>query len=301
MASRRPPSALLAAAALWAVSGAAACGAQRLLVVSSSDALPYQQALSGVQKTDVPTEAIQVAADTDAKASTAVAQVGRDGAIVTLGARAMALVAQAGPAVPVVNCMVIGGDDLRTTPGTQVVPLDVPVDTHVAWLKRLLPNARNVGILFDPAQNERRAADSAAALARAGYVPVLEPVSGPTALPNALTRLTNSVDVLHAIPDTTVFAREHSRALLLYSFRHRIPLAGPSEAWVRAGALYAVDWDYQDLGRYCAALALRQAGGAKGPMPPPARLRVVVNARSAEQLRIKWDAETLRAVDKVYE
>ncbi len=111
----------------------------------------------------------------------------------------------------------------------------MPVETHIHWMRRLLPKARNVGILFDPAQNARRAEDGAAALKRAGYTPVLEPVTAPTALPTALTRLTNTVDVLHAIPDTTVFAPEHSRALLLFSFRNRIPLAGPSEGLGESG------------------------------------------------------------------
>ena len=138
------------------------------------------------------------------------------------------------------------------------------------WMHRLLPKARNVGILFDPAQNERRAAEGAEGLRRAGYTAILEPVTGPTALPNALNRLTNSIDVLHAIPDTTVFAREHARALLLFSFRNHIPLAGPTEAWVSAGALYAIDWDYADLGRYCAALALHQQAGGRAPPPDAA-------------------------------
>ena len=278
-----------------------ATAAERLVVVSSSDAPPYQQALAGIQKLGYPVEALHATADNEAALALALSRVGRDGAIVTLGAAATALVARTTPQVPVVNCMVIGGDETRTPPGATVVPLDVPVETQVLWLHRLLPSVHNVGILFDPTQNEQRAVEGAAALRRAGYVPVLEPVTGPAALPHALARLTNSVDVLHAIPDSTVFAREHSRALLLFSFRNQIPLAGPSEAWVRAGALYAVDWDYPDLGRYCASLALRQLAGGRAPLPAPARTRVVVNQRSAEQLHIKWDADMLRAVDRVYE
>jgi putative ABC transport system substrate-binding protein len=279
----------------------AAGAAERLLVVSSGDAPPYQQALAGIQKSATVVEALQVTGDDDPAVAKAVARLGRDGAVVTLGGRAAALVARSATASPVVNCMVLGGDELHPPSGTLVVPLEIPVETQVAWLKRLLPNAHNVGILFDPAQNERRVAESAAALKRAGHTPVLEPVTGPSALPSALTRLTNSVDVLYALPDTTVYAREHSRALLLFSFRHQIPLAGPSEAWVRAGALYTIDWDYHDLGRYCAALALRPPAGAKGPPPTPPRTRVVVNARSAELLRIRWDAEAQRLFDRVYE
>lgn len=283
-------------AALVALPSALAA-AERLLVVVSGDSASYQQALAGIQQSEAAIEVFQASAGNEAAIGAALQRLGRDGGIVTLGAGAAALLARAA-ATATVSCMVNSGDDGKAPPGALLVPLDVPNEAQLRWLSRLLPNARNVGILFDPAQNERRAAEIAAALTRAGYVPVLEPVTGPSALPNALTRLTNSVDVLQAIPDTTVFAREHSRALLLFSFRNRIPLAGPSEAWVRAGALYSIDWDYQDLGRYCAALALRQLGGNKLPPPPPPRTRAIVNARTAEEMRITWDAETLGMVER---
>ena len=289
---------LLAAASLLA--GPAL--AQRVLVISSADGAPYRQALAGIQNQGLPVESLQATSDNEAAVATALARTGRDSVIVTLGARAAAVVARSAPMSPTVNCMMLGNDDSKVPPAnTQAVPLELPVDTRIVWLKRLLPNARNVGLLYDPGQSERRAAETAGALTRAGYVPVLEPVSSPNALPGALGRLTNSSDVLFALADTTVFAPEHSRALLLFSFRNLIPLAGPNETWVRAGALYAVDWDYLDLGRYCLALGQRQLAGNRTPAPPPARTRVIVNMRSAEQLRVHWDADTLRLVDRAFE
>lgn len=298
MSARREPGIrrlawVYASAALFA----APAHAERLLVIASGDTPPYQNALAGIQKLGVAVETSQLGAGQEPP----FARAGKDTAIVALGAAAAAAVARAGPPGPVVNCMVLGGEDAKSATAAVSVPLQIPAETQILWMKRLLPNARNVGILFDPAQNEKRAAEDAAALARAGYVPVQEPVTGPTALPNALNRLINRVDVLHALPDTTVYAREHSRALLLFSFRHQIPLIGPTEAWVKAGALYALDWDYTDLGRYCGALALSRLAGAKAHAPAPPRTRLVVNARSAEQLRINWDAETMRQVDRVYE
>lgn len=278
----------------------AAHGGDRLLVVMASDKGPYLQALTGLQKAFPAVDAMQVTANDDPEVARAVARLPRDGAIVTLGQRAARLVAGAAPTSPVVNCMVIGDPEPRAG-GAVVVPLEVPLDVQAAWLARLLPKARNVGMLYDPAQNAKRVADIAAGWKRAGFAPVLEPVASATALPSALARLTNSVDVLHAIPDTTVFAPEHSRPLLLFSFRHRIPLAGPSEGWVRAGALYAVDWDYADLGRYCGALALRQLAGPKAPAPPPPRTRVIANARSAELLGVRWSDETRKSFDRIYE
>ena len=296
---------LLACAGLQPAGGSAA---DRLLVVASGNAPAYQQALAGIQKLGHPVDVLKVGADSDGAVAAAVKGAGRDGAIVTLGAKATALVAGASPTIPVVNCMATGSD-AKGAAGTTVVPLEVPIETHIQWMRRLLPKAHHVGILFDPAQNARRAEDGAAALKRAGYTPVLEPVTAPAALPTALTRLMNTVDVLHAIPDTTVFAPEHSRALLLFSFRNRIPLAGPSESWVKAGALFAIDWDYADLGRYCGSLALRSSPPAspsgRTPPPPapiaPARTRVVVNLRAAEQMHIKWDPDLLRGVDQVFE
>jgi putative tryptophan/tyrosine transport system substrate-binding protein len=287
--------------ALVALVGAAATPAQRLVVMSSSDSPPYQQALSGIEKSGLSVEALSSTAEGEAALEGAIARGGRDTAIVTLGARAAEIVARAAPAVPVVNCMVLNADPAKVPAGTIVVPLEIPFDNYLLWLKRLLPDAHNVGLLYDPAQNERRAGEAAAALKRAGYTPVLEAVSGPTALPGALRHFTNSADVLQALPDTTVFNGEHARALLLFSFRNHIPMAGPTEAWVRAGALYAVDWDYVDLGRYCAATAARQWSGGRTPVPLPPRTQVTVNLRSAEQLRIRWTPELLNQVSRVSE
>jgi putative ABC transport system substrate-binding protein len=296
---RHPAAWCYLAAAALALMCTTTSNAQRLIVVSSSEATPYQLALSGIRKQGHPVDVLQWHPENATAVAATVARAGRDAAIVTLGTEASEAVAQAGGTAAVVNCMVFGGG--RVPSGTQVVPLDIPVETHIMWMNRLLPKARNVGILFDPAQNERRAVTGAEGLRRAGYVAVLEPVTGPTALPNALNRLTNSIDVLYALPDTTVFAGEHARALLLFAFRNHIPLAGPNEAWVSAGALYAIDWDYADLGRYCAALALHQQAGGRAPPPTPPRTRAIANLRSADQLRIRWSDEVLRQFDKVFQ
>ena len=272
--------------------------AQRIVVVTSGDGAPYRQALAAIEKLGVPVQALHVASDADDARLAAALAGAHDTALVTLGTAAGELGLRHSTGRPMVNCMMIGNDDAIATAKT--VPRLIPIDVQLPWLKRLLPNARKVGIVFDPAQNDRRAADAAAALTAAGYVPVLEPVDGSKALPGALTRLGSQIDVLLGLPDATVYAREHSRAILLFSFRNRIPVVGPTEGWVEKGALYAVDWDYADLGRYCGALALRELGGSKAAMPPPPRTRVVANARSAEQLHVPWDIETLRSMDKVY-
>jgi putative ABC transport system substrate-binding protein len=282
------PCARRAIAALALAHAAGLC-AQHLVVLASGDTVPFQQATAGVHAAGLPVDVLPMTGDAEAALRAALLRAGRDGVVVTLGAGAAAIAAQAAPSVTVVSCMVPGHDPATAPAGTTIVPLEIPFDSLLTWLKRLLPEARTVGVLFDPAQNERRAAEGAAALKHAGYTPVLEPVPGPSALPAALKHLATSADVLQAIADGIVFSAEHARALLLFSFRNGIPLVGPSDAWARAGALYAVDWDYADLGRYCAATAAWQWSGGRAAAPVPARTLVSVNLRSAGQLRIRWD------------
>lgn len=276
--------------------------AQRVVIISSAQTEPYRLAAGGITKLGAAVEVFHVGVDQETAMAASLARSGRDTAIVALGGAAASLVANArlpSPHVPVVNCMVIAASAVRSGNATNV-PVEIPVETQAAWLRRLLPQARTVGILYDPAQDEAATTEAAAALKRAGFAVVMERVADPAALTAALKRIQHQVDVLHALPDSAVYKSEHVRSLLLFSFRHQVPLVGPTESWVRAGALFALDWDYQDLGRYCGALALRQVAGGKAPMPSAPRTRVIANARSAEQLRIHWDDETRRLIDPLY-
>jgi putative ABC transport system substrate-binding protein len=268
--------------------------AQRLVVVTSADTAPYEQAVAGARSLGVPVVTLSAADPTNAAS---LIDDGPDTSLVTLGAAAAALAARLAPSTPAVNCMIVRNEENRS-PAGHVVPFDVPIEAQIESLRRLLPRVRNVGILFDPARGDRRVQETADALRSAGFVPMLEAVAEPTALPNALSRLATRIDVLLALPDSAVYSRENSRALLLFSFRRGVPLVGPTEAWVKAGALYAVDWNYADLGRYCAGLALQRPG--KSPPPAPPGTRVIANARSAQQLGVAWDAATARTFDKVY-
>lgn len=219
--------------------------------------------------------------------------------VVALGPRASDFVMRQRAPVAAVHCLA-GPDALRA--GVPAIPSDVPADSHVSWLRKLVPNAKTIGVAFDPAMNTRRAEAMAAALISAGYRMLLTPVTSPAELPAALDSLAGRIDVLLALPDRTVYTPESARGMLLYSFRNRIPLIGPNDAWVRMGALYSLDWDYAEVGATCARMALRQAHLAKGAASPaPPRPRVAVNVRSAAQFGLRWDADLLRGVDERYE
>jgi putative ABC transport system substrate-binding protein len=278
--------------------------AERLLVVTASDAPAYRQALAGIRKTAgrLPVEILQVTAANVDESSRDLGNAGRGTAMVALGARANDVATRSGTAAPIVGCMVPAPDAPGGPASAPSVSTDIPVDAQIGWLRRLLPAARNVGLLYDPALNGRRVDALAAALAAAGYTAVRVPVAAPAALPAAIGRLNNAVDVILGLPDATVYSQQAAKALLLFSFRHKIPLVGLSDAWVKAGALYALDWDYEEVGGYCASLAFRQLAAGRPSAPPaPPRPRVAVNLRTAAQLDLNWDPDLIRGVDRTFE
>ncbi len=220
-------------------------------------------------------------------------------AVVALGNEAARQVAASATTLPVVDCMIVG--DLAARPNHRVVPLAVPAAVQARWLARLLPAARTVAMVYDPALNAQLVAQMTRGFIEAGIAVQSAEVTTPSELPAALTRLA-SADALIAIPDATVYAPPLAKGLLLWSYRSGTPMIATSDAWVRMGALYALEWDPATLGVYCAAMAAHLAQGGDAATEPrlPAP-RVSVNRRAAEQLRLKWSGDTLAGVTTIHD
>ena len=123
-------------------------------------------------------------------------------------------------------------------------------------------------------------------------------------MPNVLETVAKRVDVLWAIPDSVVVSPETAKTLLVYSFRNRIPFIGLSSAWVKAGALFALDWDYEDVGAQCGELAIRIFRGTRaGKIAPesPRRVTYSVNRKTAREMRVVLSESVISGAAKVYE
>lgn len=276
----------------------AAANAARLIVVPGADTPRLERTLASLrERTSLPLDVVPLHTRGVDAVKAAWNASPRGSVLVALGPRASDEVMRLGLPGPIVHCLA-GPDALRA--GLPAVPSEVPVDQQALWLAKLVPRAKTVGLLFDPAINTRRAEAQAAALGLAGYRTLLQAVPTPAALPAALEATAGRADVLLALPDGTVYTRESSRGLLLHSFRRKVPLVGPNEAWVKMGALYAVDWDYAEVGAFCAALTLREKD-SKAPLPPAPRPRVVVNVKSAQHFGIAWTAEVLSQAETRHE
>ena len=103
--------------------------------------------------------------------------------------------------------------------------------------------------------------------------------------------------------DSLTLSPAIGKNVLLFSFRNNIPYIGPSATWVKAGALYSLDWDYEDLGAQCGEMAQKVLGGtapAAIPAVSPRRVLYTLNLFTARQMKITLSGELVRGARQTY-
>ena len=206
------------------------------------------------------------------------------------------------PGVPVVYSLVMNKVQASSADVTGVI-LEFSVSSHFQWMKRFLPKARRIGVLYNPKKNGERIVRAKIEAMKMGLVLEAEVVEKPQDIPAALERIANKVDVLWGIPDEIVLNPKTAKHLLLFCYRNRIPFVGPSRAWVKAGALYALDRDYTDIGSQCGGIASSILAGTDPRAirsQSPNRTAYFVNMRTARHMKVNIDKKLLAAADGVY-
>jgi len=276
------------------LAGVASAAPARVVVLASNDAPPYAQCADGFAaylqgRGALDIQQVQLAGDA-AKAAEAARQVAADkpAVVLTLGKLATDAVLEHAPGVPVVAGLLLD-NRLLDTPGVTGVPLDHPAAVELQWLHRLLPDAAQVGVIFDPARDADRVEDLRAAAKPLGLTIVAEAVKEAAELPGALERLSRHAQVILGIPNPELFSPRTARPVLLFSFRNRLPFVGMTAAWAKAGAIYALDWDYADMGAQLGEMAGRILdGAAASKIEPqfPRKVRYAVNLKTAGHMHV---------------
>lgn len=282
----------------------------QIVMVTSDDTPPYQQVLEGVRtylaeheiRSPLTSHSFQVDPE-QATQALAAARKGGKVPVLTVGSVATHAALGVQGDAPVIACMIVNGQDLKDAPNATGVTLDFPLEIQFRWLKRFVPRTRTVGVLYSPEEN-RAHIEAAARVARnIGLTLVAREVARPQALPAALASLAQEADVLWGVTDQLVLSPQTGEAILLFSFRNRIPFTGLSGSWVKAGALYALDRDYRDIGAQCAEMLVSVLGGtAPSALPPakPRKLTYALNLRTAEYMKLEIPEALIEGASEVF-
>ncbi|HET6373120.1 MAG TPA: ABC transporter substrate-binding protein [Candidatus Polarisedimenticolia bacterium] len=305
----------LCALALLCVSLTAAAKPATVVAVVSAGHPAYREAEAGVKEAllaafpDV--EILSITLDDPRRRPEAIEALGRSPSVVVgIGSRAAQMALEHAGDSPLVYTMVLdpasiglpppGKDPAENVTG---VALDVSPEQQFELIHELMPEARRIGVLYDPAisgDEVRRATASARA---SGLTLVGQPVRNETEVMSSAALLAPEVDALWALADPTVLTSANTRPLILFWLRAGKPFFAMSEGFVRSGALAALAADPRQVGRRAGELAARilQGTPAKALKPePPPRLSLFLNLASAHHLGLTLPDAALARADAAF-
>lgn len=281
-----------------------------IAVITSQQTSPYQELATGFM--DHLTKANVIAAfkryELSGNADTAADMIHAiknqpPNLILAIGALATQAALREIDTIPIVAGMVTRADDLRKSKNTTGVGLDFSVATQFEWLHKLVPEASTVGVLYNTRENQARIDAAGEAAKKEGLTLLPKPVDTPIALPDALESMARRADILWGVTDQITLSPQTVEAILLFSFRRQVPFVGLSFSWVKAGALYALDRDYKDLGAQCGELAVKILHGTKPstlPIESPRKILYAINQKTAEHMKLEFSPSTIKNATQVY-
>ncbi len=205
--------------------------------------------------------------------------------------------------IPIVAGMILRPNLLKASSNGTGVFLEYPVETQFKWLRQILPDIRSIGVIYNPSENQAMIENAIRIASKMGFRLKVNEVRAPQNLPYALNNLVREVEVLWGVPDDLILNQHTAKHILLFSFRNSIPFIGLSSTWVKAGALYALEADYIDIGVQCGEMALSLLNGVRSNSispEPPRKVTYSLNLRTAKQMKIKLSEKIIREASQIF-
>lgn len=221
--------------------------------------------------------------------------------IFTVGTEATRLVKENIKDIPVVFSLVLSPGTFIESNVTGVL-MDVPVRVKLNKVRKILPDAKRVGIIYSPESNHIYT-EVSQVCKDIGIQLVAKKINSEKDLPSALADIFWQIDFLLMIPDTKIYFQPESvKYILNESLSKKLPVVGLSSFYTKAGALISFDCDYEDLGKQAGEIALRILNGEKPSDIQPIRpraIKVSLNLITAERLGIQISPKLIKEANEV--
>jgi putative ABC transport system substrate-binding protein len=179
-----------------------------------------------------------------------------------------------------------------------------PVEPQLDLIKKVVPSARRIGILNNPAEVNSRSISDAFIKAGAtrGYEFVHQMVTSSSETYTAAGSLVGRVDVIWLPPDSTVAASLES--VVKIALINKLPLFGSASGAVNSGALGSVGLDWYRIGVETGQVAIRVLNGEKPGDIAIASASVTslsLNPKSAKLMGVELPADLIAQAARIVE
>jgi putative tryptophan/tyrosine transport system substrate-binding protein len=282
--------------------------AHEIAILKSSDIAAYNHAVSGLQAELAGTATLTVyELEGDVTRGKKLARKIRasDAAVVIAVGLKAALAAKVELVdIPVIYCMVLDPEkyDLRASNLTGI-SLRVPIERQFNTIHALVPNLKQLGVLYDPEKTAPLVEEARRVAARLGFELVEHKIHTEKELPSAIRALLPKVQGLWLVPDSTVLTEESIPFVLGTALDQNVPVVGFSSEFVRNGALVGLSINPEDIGRQAAVMAQKILKRSDRTVPmsvPPDRIRLAVNQKTAKYLGLTLPPDFMSRADELY-
>ena len=175
-----------------------------------------------------------------------------------------------------------------------------PVDKQMEIIKKLLPNAKKVGIIYNTSeQNSQILVQMAKEEAKKHDLVVVEAgITSINEMTPALDSLLPKVDVLYTPTDNLVVSA--TPLVVKKANDMDVPVVGCIKEQVEQGALVTETIDYYRLGYQTGEMAIKVLNGEKPSSIPVETLkdtRLIINKKAAEKYGIDLDSKVLKEAE----
>jgi putative ABC transport system substrate-binding protein len=250
---------------------------------------PFDDALRGfrnVCKTESKTVVV-----TDAEGSNFLRTVReeRPSLILAIGAEALHKVKKIRD-IPIIYLMALNPEKIiGESKNFAGVNMTIPPERYLRLMEKLNLPGLKVGIFYDPAKSGtfvKRVQHTA----RSMDIEInAREVHHSKEVPELLTRMKGSCNIIWMLPDSTVVTPETVEYMLLFTLQNRMPVVTFAGKYVDTGALVSLDIDGYDMGKQAGEMANKVLGGADISDIPTAEARkaaMKINRKVAQKLGI---------------
>lgn len=179
-----------------------------------------------------------------------------------------------------------------------------PVEEQVALVKRFLPEAKTLGIMYNAGEDNSVVQVEIAreAASKVGLELVEATVTNKSEVNQAALSLVDRVDAIYVPTDNTVAAA--ISAVVKVANPAGVPVFGSERAHVEQGGLATFGVDYYLLGRQTAQVAheiLQGKNPGEIPIEGSRDLKLIINKKAAEELNLTIPEELLAQADELLE
>ena len=232
-------------------------------------------------------------------------RAGNFSVVFAIGSQAANFIRQNLPSVPLVFAFVVDpekqGFKKENSTG---VALKVPVREQFVVLKSINRRIKRVGLIYTKDVNEAVIAAARSAAEDEDLEIITASIQSSLDLQKAMGDLIGRVDALWIPPDPSLNSEVAIKYIGSKSLENKIPCVGPSDRYVRSGALFSYAVDPIETGRIAGEMANKITQGtstARIPVQEIQRPKVIINLKAASLLNLTIPKNLQDAASKVYQ